>query len=373
MPPYLKNKKNIICLTKDKRTGAFYTDNLCLFRCLALFNGFTTKNLERVTKHYLETWCRTKQISPDKFPGVHLKELATFEHLFGVNVNCYSMSEDEHVTCLYHTCGKHSANEGSRMNVHLFKSHFSYITKFDGFAKKFRCALCSMTFAQAGNYQRHMKSCTKITKDVFTGGLLKSPKTVFDELAELGIWVEPQKRFNPHFGVFDIETCLERQDSDEATKLRLTRRHKPVSVALASNVESYENCHCIIDAEPKSLVAKMLQHLGDIQSKAEALMTEELERLRELSQEWGQMFGVVETDMDSEDVNNDLTENDCGNDNDDDDDEHGETDGEMTDEVEGVALNKRLRHFHSQRALKHIAKVKKKISKLVRPSTCSWL
>ena len=47
VPEFLKNNKAIVTLEKNLQTGEPLHDNLCLFRCLALFRGSNPKSLEK--------------------------------------------------------------------------------------------------------------------------------------------------------------------------------------------------------------------------------------------------------------------------------------------------------------------------------------
>ena len=75
----------------DIRRGKPYEDNLCFFRCLALYNGCHTKNLERDTKHWYQQY-RDAGLSEKKFHGVKLCELDKLEKLYEVNIQVYSLS-----------------------------------------------------------------------------------------------------------------------------------------------------------------------------------------------------------------------------------------------------------------------------------------
>ncbi|KAL5018801.1 hypothetical protein ScPMuIL_004523, partial [Solemya velum] len=74
LPDYLTNSASILCLDKSPR-GKPYTDQLCLFRCLAVHRGHRTEGLQRETLHLYSKWRDYARPSyadipenPDQFP-----------------------------------------------------------------------------------------------------------------------------------------------------------------------------------------------------------------------------------------------------------------------------------------------------------------
>ncbi|CAH3191116.1 unnamed protein product, partial [Porites evermanni] len=124
-------------LDRNIQRGKPYEDNLCFFRCLALYNGCHTKNLERDTKHYYQQY-RDAGISKKKFHGVKLSELVDLEKLYEVNIQVYSLaptqsqSEDddneentpEIAATLLRRSHRHYS---STLYLNLYENHFSYI------------------------------------------------------------------------------------------------------------------------------------------------------------------------------------------------------------------------------------------------------
>ena len=74
LPGYIVENRGIIPLDRDIRRGKPYEDHLCFFRCLALHNGWHTKNLERHTvplPTVPRSWVMKKEVSwcQDKWTG----------------------------------------------------------------------------------------------------------------------------------------------------------------------------------------------------------------------------------------------------------------------------------------------------------------
>lgn len=52
LPQYLIEKRSMYSLVINQQNGKKYEDNLCLFRCLAVHNGYDLLSLETPTKDY---------------------------------------------------------------------------------------------------------------------------------------------------------------------------------------------------------------------------------------------------------------------------------------------------------------------------------
>ncbi|KAJ8050966.1 hypothetical protein HOLleu_04358 [Holothuria leucospilota] len=93
LPDFVKNNKSIVTLQRNRQTGKCYQDNLCLFKCLALFRGSSPKSLEKEA----EKMCRfySQGMDPKIFAGVRMKELNPLEELFKVNVVVYELSKQD--------------------------------------------------------------------------------------------------------------------------------------------------------------------------------------------------------------------------------------------------------------------------------------
>ena len=100
LPGYVVDNRGIEPLENNVKTGKPYEDNLCFLRCLSLYNGCHTRNLERDTQYYYQQY-RGAGLGKKKFHGVKLSELDELEKLYEVNIQVYSLaptqshSEDE--------------------------------------------------------------------------------------------------------------------------------------------------------------------------------------------------------------------------------------------------------------------------------------
>ena len=79
LPGYIAENRGIDAVENNAKTGKPCEDNLCFFRCLALYNGCHTKNLERDAQYYYQHY-RDAGLSKKKFHGVKISKLDELEN-----------------------------------------------------------------------------------------------------------------------------------------------------------------------------------------------------------------------------------------------------------------------------------------------------
>ena len=90
LPMYIKKNKAVIGLEKEGNNNKRYSDNLCLFRCLALHRGCDRRRLEPAVKTLYETYAQDG-VSMEAFAGVTMDDLYRVETTFQTNVCVYSL------------------------------------------------------------------------------------------------------------------------------------------------------------------------------------------------------------------------------------------------------------------------------------------
>ena len=146
LPPHIKRSKSIIGLThsQGKRTRP-YEDNFCLFRCLALCFDAVRDGLENIALSYKDKLEETTGKTYDD--GVGLDDLEEVEDLFEVSIHVYSLQEDKSAEVVRIS----EKSYEKVMHLNLYDSHFSYITKFKSYAKKYQCPNCSRFIGKVEN------------------------------------------------------------------------------------------------------------------------------------------------------------------------------------------------------------------------------
>ena len=157
------------------------------------------------------------------------------------------------------------------LNLDAWDTHLSLITNIEGYSKKYKCSKCGELFNRYYNCRRHMNICDgeNATKLVFPGAYYKAPKSVFDRLAEFGI--ETEDRFYPYFAVYDFESILHKVPTEAGSNTTWIAEHQAISVSISSNIPGFTKPLCYVDADLKSLLMKMEQHLSSLQVSAAVL------------------------------------------------------------------------------------------------------
>ena len=88
--PLLRNC-NVICLTFERNTRQPYTDNLCLFRALALHLHGNEKLEEVTSKIFNLLLNNSEEGDVSKFQGVHFNDISKVEDLLQLNIFPYDI------------------------------------------------------------------------------------------------------------------------------------------------------------------------------------------------------------------------------------------------------------------------------------------
>lgn len=301
LPEHIKNSKSIIALDV-KRSGTIIEDNLCLFRCLALF--FQRNNIENGALEYYFKWQRYALVNlgmdlpkkPRDFKGIDFHLLPEIEKCFEVSVHIYEKLPDDSVILRYSPSILYS----NSIYMNLYEHHLSYVQNFKAYAQKFQCEKCNRIFNLNYRYKRHAKSCTNRTNLKYMDGFHRNPKTIFEELEEFGICVPEDQRLFKYFAVYDAEAILETVDAGNAEKLKWKQAHRAISVAVNSNVPDFEKPVCFVNPDLKRLTSTLVDYLHSIQTRSLELCKEywsvPLEELEKLRKKWDLKHKANESD-----------------------------------------------------------------------------
>ena len=185
LPDYIKKSKSINALTHDRRGYHTFKDNKCFFRCLALHRGAKISGLERLTNRLITNFENHTEKSFKN--GVNINHLPAIEVFFHVSVNVYSLGEDGSADIIYL-----SKLPYEPMHINLYRNHFSYITKFKTYAKRFQCQMCDRIFNEPCNLKKHVKTCCVEKEEIYVGGKFRQNDSIFERFEKGGIDV-PQE------------------------------------------------------------------------------------------------------------------------------------------------------------------------------------
>ena len=264
LPPFLTTSRQIIAMNKD-RNGKLFRDNFCAFRCAALALDCPRSELKKKGEEMASLFSKKYRI--DVSEGVKLKDLKKVEECFQVSFIVYEKEECGTVTLL-----RHGASVGTKVYVNLYQNHFSFIKNIESFSENFLCSKCEKMFHHNRQLREH--ACFSGPKEIFPGGMYKNKMTVFDDLWEFGVFIEPERRFYPYRVVFDFEAMLVKQSlPDDTPKVHWESSHVPLSVAFTSNVPGFESPAVIVSkGDPDLLVQSMIDYLSRMQDQAFSLL-----------------------------------------------------------------------------------------------------
>jgi hypothetical protein len=277
LPSYILASKAILALSPNTAPLLKILDypNLCMFKAITMHlypefrvivkelrilkKEFTNKVLECIRRWF--TYIK-KTYVPTSFKGVSLQDISKVEKCFEININIFSLLEDFSCISIYRSPKQFS----STMNLNLFENHVSYIRDMQLYSKKFICETCQRQFEKRYNWQLHLNVCGSKLNLHFPGGFFKPNKTIFEELESYNIWVPETDRFYKEFIVFDMEAMLS-PINISSKKMKWTQEHKPISVAICSNVENFLVPHCIVNSNLETLVKEMVDYMMEISNQ----------------------------------------------------------------------------------------------------------
>ena len=273
LPEYIKRMKSLISLTNHPKTGIAYTDNLCLFRCLAMFFGGDCRKLERPTARYFKEIVG-ESVSPQNFGGVSLLDLYKIEDRLNININVFSISpklnnlsrpEDLVVEWVHRSREIYKRT----MNLNLYKEHFSYILNLQSYAKSFVCDVCQQILPLLSKLKQHKKTCENAVKYRYGSGVYKPNLSIFEKLEQEGLDITEIPRFFEYRATFDLESFFNKNNLPPCSEFtEWTAQHIPMSVGVCSNVPGYQDGRCIISTgNSKQMVSEMLTYLNDISNE----------------------------------------------------------------------------------------------------------
>ena len=185
----------------------------------------------------------------------------------------------------------------------MYDNHFSYITNFEKLVKRFQCDKCLKLFKRQWNLKRHYSNCYDRTKYSFPGGYYSNPATLFDKLKSLKIHVPLECQFYDKFIVWDMEVILLKSNINKSEKLSWISQHHPISVSIASNVETFEESECFVNRNANKLIDQMMSYISEISLYNKEIMTE---KYYEIYHQLDELISKYNNNHDSSESNHDT-------------------------------------------------------------------
>ena len=283
LPEYLIKKKSLTCFVNNKK-GIPYNDNLCMFRAL-MFHKHKSNNVERAVELAYLQW--NSDVSKKEFTGVKLEEIPKFEEVFAVNVNIYSLDENDKATVIYKSAGLYE----DTLYLDKYLNHVSYINNFKAYANKFTCRKCKRYFDRSNNCNRHELTCDDSARLKYPGGFYSSKKNVFEQLVDLGIYVAESDRYHKDFCVYDFESMLVPQNQPACPLTTILSKHVPISVSVCSTISQSPICH--VSENSEDLVSFMMTYFNTIQQRVTRQMMSRYKQVFHILEEYQSITKVI--------------------------------------------------------------------------------
>ena len=293
IPDSVKNNKAIHILVRDKsqHDNPYYNDNLCLFRCLALYRGKKITDLEAEARSCYGEWCQEQELEEtEPFDGISLGyDLVMFEAWFQVCVEVYELDEDEKIVASRRSVGTDRENTFHVLHV---DGHYCYIKDIEQATSSYPCNVCDKlwtTRSHNGGKERHQATCSKEPKQTYPGGIYAPQPTIMELLQYNGVdvssVVDDGETFTyPYYAAFDMECYFNQLPTPEAgASTRYTAEHVPLSVSIASNVPGFTEpvCFIISEEDPQELIDRAVDHLNEISDRSFVLLKEQFKQIME--------------------------------------------------------------------------------------------
>ena len=267
--PLLKNH-TVNCLTYEQNTKKPYTDNLCLFRALALhLHG--NDRLEEETSKLLNLFLvNSTNPDPSKFQGVCIDDIPYVEDILAINIFTYDIDLIE--GAMVGELARRSIKKYEK-NVQLirYNSHICYVDNINALFKTFRCPTCDANFQKTGNLERPLVSCSERVKHIYPKNVYQLRETLFDKLDSFNIQYTDDQKLFTNLAVFDFESICKAEEkfkNNETTTW--IRKHIPISVSISSNLIDKPIFLC--NSNPRDLVESFIDAVEGLATQSKAQM-----------------------------------------------------------------------------------------------------
>ena len=267
---------------RDPKTKQVYKDNLCFFRCLSHhLHGTASRAEELLHKIYPNE-------KKETFKGLPLADIPLVEDVFKIEIRMFQLSlrknakskkeekkkKRKNNDCIVKSVKKPlklgSSEKKSVMNINMYKRHSSLIVDMRKYGQVHECQKCHQIFTSHWGLQKHTgikKDCTRV-RFFYKGGVYRNPKSIFQELQEVGVQVPDDLKIYPYKIVFDFESYFNKNGvpiiEDPEIKSEIQASHIPLSASVCSDFPGYESPVCFVKNSNRTdcdLIDRVLQYI----------------------------------------------------------------------------------------------------------------
>ena len=149
LPDWIRNKQEVISLD-------IFNDNLCIFRCVAVYRGAHKRDNTRRTRELAQSFFAAHP----KFTAVTSQQFHLLERHFKQGIAAYSVTNEGDFVLSY-TPSRYDNVYHPTMTIGLYEGHAFLISDIKKVTNNYTCGECMARFTRADNLNRHIKTCTR--------------------------------------------------------------------------------------------------------------------------------------------------------------------------------------------------------------------
>ena len=270
LPESLLRNPSINCLTYEQNTKKSYTDNLYLFRALAL-NLHGNERLEEETSKLFNLFLvNSTKSDPSKFQGVCMDDIPSVENIVAINIFIYDIDFID--GAMLGELARRSIKKYEKsVQMIRYNRHICYVDNINALFKAFRCPTCDTYFQKTGNLESHLVRSSERVKHIYPKNVCQLRETLFDKLDSFDIqYTDDQKLFN-NLAVFDFESiCIPEEKSKNTETTTWIGKHVPISVSIFSNLRAKPIFFC--NSNPRDLVESFIDAVEGLATQSKGQM-----------------------------------------------------------------------------------------------------
>ena len=206
LPEHLLRNGTINCLTFEESTRQPYSDNLCLFRALALHLHGTQRLEEETSKLFNLFINKMDGLSADQFQGVHIPFV---EDLLTLNIELYHIDIVD--GNIIGELARRSVKKYEKtVRLLRYNNHICYVNNINAVFQSFRYSNCDTFFNRTFNFEQHLTTCSERVKNIYPQNVYQTQETLFDKLHSFGIEYNHEQTLFKNLAIFDFEAiCVQ--------------------------------------------------------------------------------------------------------------------------------------------------------------------
>ena len=270
LPEPLLRIGTINCLTYEENTRQPYSDNLCLFRALALHMHGNQQLEEETSKVFNLFIDKTDGLSADQFQGVHMNDILFVEDVLTLNIVLYDI--DILDGNIVGELARRSVQKyENTVRLLRYNNHICFVNNINAVFQSFRCPKCDTFFNRTFNLEQQLPTCSERVKNIYPRNVYQVRETLFDKLHSFGIEYTHEQTLFKNLAIFDFESiCVQEESFKDTDTTKGIEKHILLSVSISSNLLKEPILFC--NSDPHHLVTSFIGALENLALQSKAIM-----------------------------------------------------------------------------------------------------